>query len=34
MKAFHASPPLTEDAAINAIVAKHATTPQPTGKGM
>ena len=28
MKAFHASPPLTEDAAINAIAAKHATTPQ------
>ena len=28
MKAFHASPPLTEDAAINAIAAKHATSPQ------
>lgn len=30
MRAFHASPPLTEDAAINAIAAKHATTPQAT----
>ena len=30
MRSFHASPPLTEDAAINAIAAKHATTPQAT----
>ena len=28
MRAFHASPPLTDDATINAIAAKHARTPQ------
>ena len=28
MKKFHASPPLTDDATINAIAEKHATTPQ------
>ena len=28
MKAFHASPPLVDDAALNAIATKHGATPQ------
>ena len=28
MRKFHASPPLTDDATINSIAEKHATTPQ------
>ena len=28
MKAFHASPPLTDDATVARIAAKHATSPQ------